>query len=251
MNKINAIVIDDEFLNRNLITQLVVKTNENFNIITSAEDIDEAYKLINEHKPDVIFLDIKMPKGSGFDLLKKFNKPEFEVVFVTGFDQYAIQAFEFNALDYILKPIDITKLKVTLERIQTRFYDKISIPSNLKNFLNTYDDNGIVISKIPIHYKDKVILIDLKEIISIETNVGYTKFNIINSKSQLSSKQLSSFEFIIDSYKNFIRINKGVYINSNFIKNYSKGPICIISLIDGSSFEVSRRKKSEILEVIK
>lgn len=250
MNKINAIVIDDESLNRDLITKLILKTNNNFNIIACAEDISLAYNLINEYRPDVIFLDIKMPMGSGFDLLKRFDNPEFEVVFVTGFDKYAIKAFDFNALDYILKPIDVSKLRVTLEKVQKRIFDKLYLPNNLKEILSSCDEAGFIITKIPIHDKDKVLLIDLKDVISIEADFGYTKFIMIDSKYYVSAKQLSSFEFIIDSHNNFIKINKGLYINANFIKNYSKGVICIINMINNSSYEVSRRKKGEILSLL-
>lgn len=249
MNKINALVIDDEFLNRDLISQMILKINPVFNVLDTAGNINDAYDLILKHSPDLIFLDIKMPGGSGFDLLKRFENPEFEVVFITGFDEYAIKAFEFNALDYILKPIDISKLKVTLEKTQAKIYNKLSVPGNLKRILSTYN-NSTTISKIPVHDKDKVVLLDLHEIISIVSVDGYTKFQVFNSKQYMSSKQLVSFEFIIDSHENFIRISKSVYININFIKNYSKGANCIISLIDGSSHEVSRRKKTEILMIL-
>src|ERR1700741_5424183 len=119
MSNIRALIIEDEFLNRDLISKMILKLHSNFEIVGMAEDIHAGYSLINELKPDLIFLDIKMPGGSGFDLLKKFDEPFFEVVFVTGFDEYAIQAFEFNALDYILKPIDTNKLKSTLDKVYT------------------------------------------------------------------------------------------------------------------------------------
>lgn len=250
MNKINALVIDDEFANRDLIAQLIVKINENFNILGTAESADVAYTLINEIKPDLIFLDIKMPGGSGFDLLKKFKNPEFEVVFITGFDEYAIQAFEFNALDYVLKPIDTTKLGATLDKVHYRITNKLSVPKNLLQIVSGYDAANSTIAKIPIHYMDKVILLDIKEIISIQSDEGYTTFTMQNSEQYISSKQLATFEFIIDPHKQFIRINKGAYINLNYLKSYSKGQICIVEMVNGMSFEVSRRRKSEILGIL-
>lgn len=248
--KIKTIIIDDEYMNRELIDKLIQKLNNNFEVIAKAENVDEGYDLIVEKSPDLIFLDIKMPGGNGFELLKRFENPSFEVVFITGFDEYALQAFEFNALDYVLKPIDTYKLNSTLDKVYSRICNKLSIENSLKEILEIYSVDNYFISKIPIHHKDKVELIDIKEIISIEADEGYTKFKTINVGEYISSKQFSSFEFIFEKYQNFIKINKGVYINASFIKNYSKGESCFITLKNNQSFEVSRRRKTEILSVL-
>lgn len=250
MKKIRAIVIDDEFYNRKLISKLVVQTNSNFEVIGIAEDIEEGFALIIELQPDLVFLDIKMPGGSGFDLLRKFENPPFEVVFVTGFDEYAMQAFEFNVLDYILKPIDTSKLSKTLEKVAHRIFNKLSIADNLKEITKLYDVNSSFLSKIPIHVSDKVVLLVINDIISIKSENGYTEFKDIQSNKYLSSKILSDFEFIFDAIPHFVRLHKSVYINSNYVKHYTKGQICIITLIDETSFEVSRRKKTEILALL-
>src|SRR6187402_1201135 len=120
MSEIRAIIVEDEFLNRKLIKTLVGKINPSFSIVGEAKNIEEGLILITTLKPHVVFLDIKMPDGSGFDLLRINGKCDFEVVFITGFDEYALQAFEFNAIDYILKPIDSEKLTRALERVKTR-----------------------------------------------------------------------------------------------------------------------------------
>lgn len=247
MKKIRAVVIDDEFYNRGLISKLVVKSHTGFEIIGIAEDMEEGFELINSVKPDLVFLDIKMPGGSGFDLLRKFETPFFEVVFVTGFDEYAIQAFEFNALDYILKPIDTAKLEKTLNKVFHRIYNQLSITDNLKEITKLYHVNSSELSKIPIHVKDKVVLLTINDIISIQSENGYTVFTDIHSNKYLSSKSLYDFEFIFDAIPHFVRLHKGIYVNSNYVKHYTKGQICIITLTDNSTFEVSRRKKTEIL----
>jgi two-component system LytT family response regulator len=247
MKKIRAVVIDDEFYNRGLISKLVVKTHAGFDIVATAEDIEEGYELINSVQPDLVFLDIKMPGGSGFDLLRKFENPSFEVVFVTGFDEYAIQAFDFNALDYILKPIDTVKLEKTLNKVYHRIYNQLSITDNLKEITKLYHVNSAELSKIPIHVKDKVVLLTINDIISIQSEDGYTAFTDVHSNKCLSAKSLSDFEFIFDAIPHFVRLHKSIYVNSNHMKHYSKGQICIITLTDNSTFEVSRRKKTEIL----
>ena len=247
MEKIRAVVIDDEYYNRGLISKLVVKTHAGFEIIGTAEDIEEGYELINSTQPDLVFLDIKMPGGSGFDLLRKFENPTFEVVFVTGFDEYAIQAFDFNALDYVLKPIDSIKLEKTLNKVYHRIYNRLSITDHLKEITKLYNINSSELSKIPIHVKDKVILLTINEITSIQSGDGYTTFSDVHSNKYLSAKGLSDFEFIFDVIPYFVRLHKSTYINTTYIKHYTKGQICIVTLTDNSTFEVSRRKKTEIL----
>lgn len=250
MKKIKSVVIDDEYLNRDLITKLINRLDPNFEIIGEADNIGSGFDLITECNPDLVFLDIKMPGGNGFELLKRFEKPNFEVVFITGFDEYALQAFEYNALDYILKPIDTDKLKNTLEKVYKRISSKLVIPNNLKEILDSYNNDYTSITKIPIHYKDKVVLVEVSDIISVQATDGYTVFKTKNQEEFMSSKQLSSFEFIINNYSNFCRLNKSAYINLNFIKSYTKGLICMVTLTNDVVFEVSRRKKTEILELL-
>lgn len=249
MNKIRTIVVDDEYLNRDLVRQLIESIDLNFEIVADAENIDVAFDIINKYNPDVIFLDIKMPDGTGFDLLKKFKDPKFEVIFITGFDEYAIKAFEFNALDYVLKPIDMDKLKITLQRVFKRISEK-KINGNIYNILDSYNNDYSKINKIPIHLNDKVFLLDIDKIISIRSDRGYTFFKTTDGVEFLSSKQLNSFEFIFNNDRKFCRINKSIYVNLLFIKSYSKGNICEITLVDNSAFEVSRRKKTEILALL-
>jgi two-component system LytT family response regulator len=247
MKKIRAVVIDDEFYNRGLISKLVIKSHSGFEIVGTAEDIEDGYELINSLQPDLIFLDIKMPGGSGFDLLRKFENPSFEVVFVTGFDEYARQAFEFNALDYILKPIDSVKLKKTLDKVYHRIFNQLSTTDNLKEITKLYHINSAELSKIPIHVKDKVVLLAINDIISIQSEDGYTVFTDIYFNKYISAKSLCDFEFIFDAIPHFVRLHKSIYVNSNYVKHYTKGQICIITMADNSTFEVSRRKKAEIL----
>ncbi|MES2513902.1 MAG: LytTR family DNA-binding domain-containing protein [Bacteroidota bacterium] len=250
MKKIKAVVIDDEYLNRDLIASLVVKLNDNYVILGQAEGLEDGYEIISSIEPDVVFLDIKMNDGTGFDLLKQFPDPTFEVVFITGFDEYAIKAFEFNAMDYILKPIDSTKLCKTLARVQSRIFSKEILSTSLKDVVLQYNE-GSLISKIPVHYKDKVHLLNINDIISIQTHEGYTMFTASSDQTKyISAKQLSDYEFIVNSFPNFVRVNKSSYVNINFVKNYTKGQVCEVTLSNATTFEVSRRKKSEILEIL-
>lgn len=120
MNKIKAVIIDDEHFNRGLIRMLIDRLNDRYMVAGEAESIDDGFELIRQERPDVVFLDIKMQDGSGFDLLSRFTDIDFEIVFVTGFDEYTLKALEMNAIDYVLKPIDLDKFRETLARVGGR-----------------------------------------------------------------------------------------------------------------------------------
>lgn len=249
MNKIKCLVIDDEFFNRGLITMLISKLNSGFIISGEAESVNEGYKMIHEVRPDVVFLDIKMPDGSGFDLLKRFTSIDFEVVFITGFDQYALEAFEHNALDYVLKPIDLDKFSNTLQRVQNRIHKSIPNLDLIRSSTST-GLNAAFITKIPIHNKEGVILLPVNEIQYAQSQGDLTFFFREENESYSSSKLLEDFEFILNSLPNFFRIDQTTYINLNFIASYSKGTECSITLKNGAILEVSQKIMAEIMDLI-
>jgi two-component system LytT family response regulator len=250
MNNISAILIDDEAFNRELIGSLIRQLNPDFNILGEAGNITEGYLLIERLKPDVVFLDIKMPEGSGFELLQRFDRLPFEVVFVSGFDEYALKAFEYNALDYVLKPIDVAKFGDTLKKVQQRITHRFNYLDHLKEIIETYDARQAIITKIPIHHQDKVILLPVNELMYIQSKEGCTCFYRSATEKYMSAKQLSDFDFILENFPNFLKITKGAYINLNFIDSYSKGFDCTVTMKDGSVHEISRRKKAQVLETL-
>lgn len=247
---INCIIIDDEAFNRELIRDFIIRLNPAYQIIGEADNVDSGYEIIRELRPDLVFLDIKMPGGSGFDLLGRFDENEFEVVFVTGFDEYAVKAFEYNAMDYVLKPIDQSKFRHTLQQVKHRFDNQLSNVQNLKDILKTYNRKDAMITKIPVHRGYEVILLDVDHLMYVEAEDGYTNLVTSEGERYTSSRKLSEFEFILDAYHHFVQINKGIYINLRFVKSYTKGEICVIRLSNDATFEVSRRKKTEILALL-
>lgn len=247
---ISAIIIDDEVHNRNVLKTLLSKYCPTINVIDECGNASDAFDKINILQPQLIFLDIKMPGKSGFELLKMFAKIEFEVIFVSAFNEYAITAFEFNALGYILKPIDYSKLIITVDKAIFK------IASNEKtnsvfHFIRTLDDEDDVVNKISVHHNDKVILLNINYIISVEAKDGTCEIKLDDGKSYYSSKELKLFEEILVKAGNFIRINKSVIINIEHIISYSKGEICNLEIRDNATYEVSRRKKTEVLNRIK
>jgi two-component system, LytTR family, response regulator len=250
MNKIKAVVIDDETSNRDLITKLISKLNPNIEVIGEAKNIKMGYELINDTKPELVFLDIRMPGGTGFDLLAMFEEITFEVVFISGFDSYALKAFEYNALDYVLKPINPIKFAKTLTKVQLKIESRSLKPEELKNVLKAYDLKELIISKISIHHGNQVVLLNIEEILYIKSEEKCVIFKMNTGEKYTSSKELVDFEFILENHLYMLRVNKSNYINVNYVSSYSKGTDCYITMRDQSIVEIPRRKKTEILNIL-
>lgn len=250
MRKINAIVVDDEVANRRVIISLVQKLNPWIEITGEAGNVAEAYALIHKLKPDLVFLDIKMPDGTGFELLEKFEQINFDIVFISGFDSYALKAFDFNALDYVLKPINPKKFETVLNKVQVKITSRNLNPEQFTEIVKSYDPKKTIISKIMIHDGNRVSLLNIEDILSVRSEDQCTRFTMENDEKFLSSKELSDFSFILEQHPFMVRVSKSAFINVNYIKNYSKGNICIITMKDESEVEVPRRKKTEILHIL-
>jgi two-component system, LytTR family, response regulator len=247
---ITAILIDDEEHNRRVLQTLLEKYCPEVKVAGEAGNAEDAFLKIKTCNPQLVFLDIKMPEKNGFDLLKMFSEIDFEVIFVSAFDEYAVHAFEFNALDYILKPIDHLKLRKAVSKA----ISKIELQkgeNEILHFIKSLDRQNDLVSKFSVHHNGRVIFVNVSEIAFIEGHTDFCSLNLIDGSRYTSSKDLKQFENVLQQAGNFIRINKSAIINSDFIKSYTKGEICIIELRTGNTFEVSRRKKTEIIGKIK
>jgi two-component system LytT family response regulator len=247
---IASVIIDDETHNRNVLRILLEKHCGSIQIAGEADNADDGFKLIQKVNPQLVFLDIKMPEKSGFDLLRMFKEITFEVVFISAFNEFAIHAFEFNALDYILKPIDYVKLIKAVDRAR----NKINIQSSkdaILHFISSHNEKSNIVSKLTVHQNDKVILINVPDIIHIAGQTDYCQIYLKDNSRYSSSKDLKLFENLLSQDSSFVRINKSVILNINFIKSYSKGETCVIELLNGLDFEVSRRKKTEIVKKLR
>lgn len=250
MSFITAIIIDDEEHNRIVLNVLLNKYCPHINVIGEAANVNDGYEKISNLHPQLIFLDIKMPNKSGFDLLKMFDSINFEVIFVSAFNEYAITAFDFNALGYILKPIDYSKLINVVDKAIFKINSNHQ-NNDLRHFIKTIEEKNDLINKISIHVNDKVFLIIITDIVSVEANTNLCELVLVDSSKYHSSKNLKLFENMLENVGNFVRISKSLIININHIKSYSKGEVCILEMQNGVSHEVSRRKKAEVLNKIR
>lgn len=250
MKKIKCILIDDETASLEMLENLLGRHCPGLEVIGKATSVDEGYTLIRELSPQLVFLDIRMPDKSGFDLLRMFDKINFHVIFVSGFDQYAIHAFEFSAVDYILKPIDYQKLIAAVNKAEDRILNYTN--QNIIHFIYSLDEKTQLIKNISVHHNDKVHIIDLNEICYIQALRGYSEIVTQNGNKFISPKCLSDYEELLRPYPNFLRANKSIIININFIKEYTKGVSCFITILNYPlGIEIPRRKKTDIIKYLK
>lgn len=250
MNTIRTILIDDEQGSRSVLKAHLNRHCNEVEVIAESESADEAFEMVSKLKPDLLFLDIKMPVKNGFDLLRMFEDIDFHVVFVSGFNEYAIQAFDFNAIDYILKPIDYVKLISSVKRVKDRIDANHRNSQNVLHFVDSLDERNELIKKITLHHNDKVHVLDVKDVVYIEAMRGYAKVAAINGETYISAKSLKEYEKLLEGITFLLKANKSVIINTGHIANYSKGISCFITMKNDFVVEVSRRKKTEIIQAI-
>lgn len=243
---IKTILVDDEKNSREVVFKLLEIKHPIIEIVGEAADVEEAYQLCLKLKPELVFLDIQMPKANGFNLLKKFDTIPFEVIFVTSYDQYAITAIKFNALDYLLKPIDLKELDTAIQKVIKNRTSKTYQNLQVINLIQSLDAN-ISDKKVAIHSGEKVKLIKSTEIQIIQGDGRYCHLTLQSGETLTTPKNLKEFEDYFGPNSKFIRISKSHMINASFVKNYFKGEPFIIQMINNQTFEVARRKKPEVL----
>ncbi|MBI9065717.1 MAG: response regulator transcription factor [Salinivirgaceae bacterium] len=243
---IKALIVDDEANNRNNLESLLNKYCQSVEIIGSADSVDSAFNFIRNNKPDLVFLDIKMPKKDGFELLESLNEINFEVIIVTAYYEYAIKAIKFCALDYLLKPIDIIELTKAVDKAAVKIGTKKE-NDQLKYFVYNLKNAS---KKIALTDNDKIEFVETNEIIHIVGDNNYSNVFLNSGKKKLITKTLKEFETLLTEH-GFLRVHKSHLINSKYIKSYYKNDGGYIILTNDAKIPISRTKKNEILKLIK
>jgi two-component system LytT family response regulator len=245
---IKAVIVDDDTKGRDFLLKVLTRLYNDIEIAGAAGDAENALELIRETQPQLVFLDVEMPGKNGFDLLMQFEKINFEVIFITGHDEYALQAFKFNAIDYVLKPIDLDDLDRAINKIRNKKFETNVIPlqqllAGLKNIQNPFN-------KIGIPTQDGLVFLELNDIVNCQSQGNYTIFYLINKHKFISSKTLKEFEDMLSGH-NFFRVHKSHLINLQHIKRYIKGEGGTVIMSNDHQIDVSRQKKESFLRVIK
>jgi two-component system LytT family response regulator len=243
--KLTILLVDDERDSREVMSRLLAQFAD-VAVVGQAASADEAFAEINLKRPDVVFLDIQMPKADGFSLLKRFLEIPFEVVFVTSYDQYAINAIKFSALDYLLKPVEVGDLRGAIEKAQRKTSQKRDRHSQIVNLLHNFDGTPDQRS-VAVHAGEHVKFLSGQDIAYILADGRYCHIAMNDGSRHLTARYLKDFEAFFGEGGAFIRIGKSHLVNVRHIESYSKGDPCFIKLKTGDVFEASRRKKQEVL----
>ena len=215
-------------------------------VVGEASGVAEGLELLSNIEPEVLFLDVEMKNGTGFDLMARYGEPKFQVIFVTGHDRYAIKAFKYSALDYLLKPVDPMELKSAVEKVPQT--DRQQHQQQLSNFLDNRDKNAEERS-IVLKDADSVYLVSVKDIIRCQSDNNYTIFFLQDGRKIMVSRTLKDYERLFDDQL-FFRSHQSHLINIQFFDRYDKREGGSIHMKDGSVIPLSSRKKEDFLRVL-
>lgn len=245
----NAILIDDEEDGRTVLKTLLNKYHPKIKIVAEAINGIDGAEQIRKHQPDFVFLDVDMPLCDGFEMLNTFDTIDFEIVFTTAYNEYAIKAFKYSAFDFLLKPVNLDELNATINRLHNR----LTVRKNadpIKDLLQLLKSNQQGIKKIAINSHEGFEIIDVSNIILLEAEGSYTKFYLKNNIQHLSSSGIGEYEDMLDPHV-FIRVHKSFIININEVKKYIKGDGGSVILSNEKEAFLSKRKKESFLSMFK
>lgn len=240
-----TLIIDDEPKAREGLINQIKRHCTSLNIVGEATSVEEGVRAISNNQPDLVFLDVKLLDGSGFDLLDQVKPISFQTVFVTAYDEFAIQAFEYNAVHYLLKPFLPDELIKAVHRAQVATNTSVL---NLKNLLHQLH-TGKSLDRIAIQAVSKITYVEPNQIIRCESEGSYTHLHLEDGSSILSTKPLKSYEELLLS-KGFYRIHKSHLINLSKVNEYLKKSSDQVIMKDGSRIEISRKKRGDFLKVM-
>lgn len=248
---IRTIIIDDEPSAINVLSTLLKKKcREDVEVVATSSSPIAGKALIEEIKPDLVFLDIEMPGMTGVDLVRSFNEPDFRVVFVTAHDDYAVEAFQLSAVNYLLKPVGPESVVRTIEKVKEDIRKNQSINEplqKLEEILSRHDRGNE--NKIGIAMADKIVFINVADIIYCEASSAYTNVYLKDEKKMVASKPLGDFEMLLLNHR-FFRIHHSYLINLGRIKEFQRYDGGYVTMENGKKLEVSRRKRQEFLSAI-
>lgn len=244
-----AIIIDDEQHCIDRLEKLLKNyCRDSIELCGSFQSVEDALKMVNAVKPNLVFLDVEIKDKTGFDFLKQLPEINFEVIFTTAYDKYAVQAFKFSAIDYLLKPVDADELQASVKKLNEKFSQKElaqkfdTLFYNLKNIQSSS-------KRICVPVITGFVFLNVDDIIRCESNINYTTLFLKDKQKLLVAKTLKEFEELLKEY-NFYRVHNSHLINLGYIKSYNKGKGGTITMLDGTEVEVSTRRKDDFLKKI-
>jgi two-component system LytT family response regulator len=244
---IKAIIIDDEIHCQETLSLLLKEFCPEVQLAEQSRSAKKGLEAIEKHKPDLVFLDIEMPTMNGFEMLEQFSKIPFAVIFTTSYDQYAIKAIRFSALDYLLKPIDPKELIAAIQKIRAQK----SLPSaeQFEMLLKQVNHKENSFHKIAIPTAEGFELIPADQVISCEADDNYTYFFLKNKNKIIACRTLKEIEEQLQNFHFFIRVHHSYMVNLNEVTKYVRGEGGYLVMSDGSTVNVSRSRKETLIKL--
>jgi len=247
--KLSAIIIDDE-PNAVIVLQKLLEINcPHVNVIATATSSIQGLKKIKELHPSIVFLDIEMPQMNGFQLLRELDEIDFHLIFTTAYDQFAVKAFKFNALDYLLKPIDSAELKIAIKKAGTK---PSFLPQQLEHLseLLEHRDNKSIAERIALPHAKGYKFISTADILYCESESNYTLLYLANEPNFTVCKTLGEVQDILPSSM-FLRVHRSYLVNTKKIKEIIKSDGGFLVMENNAEIPVSRNKKDQVREILK
>lgn len=248
---IKTLIIDDEQKARNVLNHYLTSSISHDIEIRHAESVKEALIVLEEFLPDIVFLDVEMPHQNGFEFLLARQNPPYDIVFTTAFNQYAIQAIRFSALDYLLKPVDPEELQIAIDRHVDKVRQKPRLQNQqlYDNLVHNIEKKNVRDFRLAVPSSEGVFFFTLDEILRLEADKNYTSIHLIGKRPFLASKTLKHFDEMLCEF-DFIRTHKSHLVNPKYIKQVTHNNQFLL-LSDGSRVEISRRKKELVQQYLK
>lgn len=244
----NAIIVDDEPHNIENLQILLQRHCPDLHVIATADNMDQALNMINTQQPDVVFLDIILGKQTGFDLLAQLTRRDFEVIFVTAYDQYGVRAVKSAALDYLLKPVDISDLKTAVDKASEKIKQKKK--NTQLDFLMDYiTQKDKAPAKVALPLRNEVRYIEVNNIVRCEATNSYTWFYLTSKEKILVSKSLKEYDDLLTT-QGFIRCHQSHLVNLSFVKSLLREDSGVLLMHDGEKIPISKAKKEMVKQAL-
>ena len=242
---ITAVIVDDETKSREVLKRLLQEIDLELQIVGEADAVESGFEIIIKEKPQLVFLDVEMLDGTGFNLLEKFEELDFRVIFTTAYDKYAIKAFKYSAIDYLLKPIGIEELNDAVFEVKKGIDKELNYSAQIKALI--VNSRETEIKKIAIKGAAQIDFVAIDDILYCEAEENYCLITMVDNRKITASKPLKYFDTVLAEHADFFRASKSCLINIKFIRSFVKAKD-IIELTNGYTVEVSRRRRKEFLE---
>lgn len=243
---LKAILVDDEKISRDILSDYLDKYCKDVELLAQCDSVQSGLRAIEQYKPDIVFLDVEMPRGNGFDLLEQVENVTFETVFVTAFDNYAIQALNYSAAYYILKPVSIDELVSAVEKIKAN-RQKNTSALHTKVLLENIKAPGISHHKIVLPLQDGFEVVSVKDVVHCEAHDNFTDFYFVSKPKMMICRTLKFYEELLAD-SGFVRVHKSHLINLEHVQKYKKGKGGQLMMSNGAVIDVSPNKKDELMQ---